>query len=134
MGLFCKFIMPNDEYSQDFADEHHQGKESEDNFKILWEDEIEISNEFKEIKELKNAIYLIKGQKDGASFEYGIPNVRIWEIIGEVSNQIVVSESILDTFSLKDKRLEVTFKELSVFANVIPGTYIEISDFPKELH
>lgn len=135
MGLNCRFIMPNEDFSQKIADEKHDGMETDDNYSVLWEDEILISSSVKDIQEEKNSVYKIQGTKDGKPFEFTIPNMRVWNIVGAKTNQIAVSESVLDEvgIDLEDGLFEVLFKEKSVLTNVIPGVYFDVDDFPKEL-
>ena len=133
--MICRFKMPNEEYSEIFAKENHNGEESEDNFKILWEDEIELTGGFEAINEKEDSVYILKGLRGEEEFAIEVPQMRIWEFEGDQISTIAVSESIIDHFDLnsESKVLEVHFKEKSVISNVIPGVYIDVEAFPKEL-
>ena len=50
----CKIhiYLLNDLFSQELADAEFNGKESADNLRYEWEDELEINTEVKEVKEL----------------------------------------------------------------------------------
>jgi hypothetical protein len=125
--------MPNEDFSSKIADEKNEGKETDDNFRILWEDEFNFTGEVKGVEETEDSIYQIQGEKDGENFSMSIPNMRIWTISGTDNNQIAISKNVIDHFEINSDKFELWFKEKSVLANVIPGVYIDIDDFPKEL-
>lgn len=127
--------MPNEEFSQDFADAKHGGEESEDNYKILWEDEFQFTGDIKSVELTKESTYLLCGEKDGEAFEFPVKNMKIWKIKGDNENQIALSENVIGKESIQAELgvFEITFKEKSVITNIIPGVYIDVKDFPKEL-
>lgn len=133
--MICRFIMPNEEYSEAFAIEHHGGEESDDNYKELWEDEIELKGAFDEIQIEDSGVYTLNGQRGEEPFAIEIADMKIWRFKGETENQIAVSNSIIEEAVLERDLgiLEVLFKEKSVVSNVIPGVYIDVDAFPKEL-
>ena len=133
MSLRCKFLMPNEEYSEDYAKENHDGEESEENYRILWEDEFDFTGAIESVELSDQNAYSIHGEKDGESFEISIPNMIIWTIKGETINQIAVSKNAIDSVEFDNENFCLVFKEMSVLTNVIPGVYIDVSDFPKEL-
>ncbi len=135
MSMTCRFLMPNEEYSSEFAEKHNEGKESADNYKILWEDEFSINGKVVSVELSKEDTFFLQGQKDGEDFQLPIANMKIWEVNGDNQNRIAVSESVIETvdFDLEKEVFELVFKEKSVLTNVIPGVYIDVDDFPKEL-
>ncbi|MEZ4938724.1 MAG: hypothetical protein R2799_14130 [Crocinitomicaceae bacterium] len=135
MSLNCRFIMPNEEYSQEYANENNGGEESDLNYKYLWEDEFNFTGEIKSVNLSDESKYILQGERGGEQFSIPVNNMKIWEVIGESHNQIAVSKDAIEKENIVlDKGLfEITFKEKSVLTNLIPGVYIDIKDFPKEL-
>lgn len=140
MRLNVHFYMLNEHFSQDHADAQHNGEESENNLRYEWEDELSLTTEVRDIKIHRKAIYTIAGQlPSGDNFAYEIPEMLLFNIEdknGDVT-QMACSESIVDSFELKDesdnKRLNVYLKESEPHTNPIPGIYIALQEFPKEL-
>jgi hypothetical protein len=129
--------MNNELYSQEFADEHHNGEESADNKLYEWEDEMNIRAEIAEVDVEENAIYTLRGEKgDGEVFEIDIPEMLIFNFISEDNavTQIACSQSLLDSYDLiiNDKILTIFLKG-EPYANPIPGLYLASKSFPKEL-
>lgn len=129
----------NDLYSQEYADMHHNGEESEDNYKFEWEDELLITSNVSVVEEIKNSQYTLKGELNGQIFNEKVSNVRVLEITSEDSPncQIVCSEAILNKIEIQsDKeeyRIKVFINDLEPFSNPIPGVYIATKEFPKNL-
>ncbi|MCB0478437.1 MAG: hypothetical protein KDC84_09755 [Crocinitomicaceae bacterium] len=135
MSLTCRFIMPNEEYSQEYADENHNGEESDDNYKLLWEDEFNFTGKIDSIELSKDSVYHLQGERGGETFNLPVENMKIWNLIGDNQNQIAISSEVIEkeNIDLEKGVFEITFKEMSVLTNLIPGVYINITDFPKEL-
>ncbi len=132
--------MLNEHFSQEHADAHHNGEESENNLRFEWEDELGFTTDVKEISTHLNAIYTIAGQlSTGENFAYEIPSVVRFDVVDQEGNmtQMACSESVLDSFELVDteegKRLNVYLVEAEPHTNPIPGIYIALQEFPKEL-
>jgi hypothetical protein len=78
MNLHLHFIQVNSEFSQGFADDLHEGQESEDNIKHLWEDELKVSEPIKEFKIKNNTSYTLAGYfPDNTEFNFEINDVTV---------------------------------------------------------
>lgn len=141
MRLNIHFYMLNEHFSQEHADAQHNGEESENNLRYEWEDELSFTTEVKNIITHRKSIYTICGQlPSGENFAYEIPEMLLFNIEdmnGQVT-QMACSESIVDSFELingdgANKRLNVYLKESEPHTNPIPGIYVALQEFPKEL-
>ncbi len=138
----CKIhtYLLNDLYSQEYADEHHEGKQSEDNLKYEWKDELEISTPVSKVCELKNEVYSLEGTMgDGSAFSYPIPEMRLVKIDSNEAQSFFIgaSESILNELVISEKgnsiTIEIFLKDYEPLSNPVPGIYIGSKSFPKEL-
>ncbi len=140
MHLNVHFYLLNEHFSQDHADAQHNGEESENNLKYEWEDELDIKTDIKEIITLRKSCYSIEGERGDADFfKYDVLDMLVFDIVsadGDVT-QLACSESIVESYELfeveDNKRLNVYLKEEEPHTNPIPGIYIALNDFPKEL-
>lgn len=140
MRLNAHFYMLNEHFSQEHADAQHNGEESENNQRYEWEDELSLKTEVKEIVIHRKAIYTIAGQlPSGENFAYEIPEMIRFDIedsTGQIT-QMACSESVVESFDLLEeqgeKRLNVYLKESEPHTNPIPGIYVALQEFPKEL-
>lgn len=129
----------NEHFSQEYADMHHAGKDSELNLRYEWEDELAITTPIATIKECEHAVYSIRGTMAGESeFCYDVPSMRLFELHGEDGITLVgCSESILDSSALEKNDegyvLRIYLKDYEPMSNPIPGIYIAAQEFPKEL-
>ena len=140
MRLNVHFYMLNEHFSQEHADAQHNGEESENNLLIEWEDELSVNTEIKEITTSRKSIYTIKGHlSDTETFAYDIPEMLLFDIVSEdgTITQMACSESIVDSFEIVeengDKRLNIYLIEEEPHTNPIPGIYVALQEFPKEL-
>ena len=140
MQLNVHFFMLNEHFSQEHADAQHNGEESENNLKYEWEDELSIKHPVKSVNPIRKGTYTIQGMLgDNKSFAYDIPNTLVFEIKGEDDSitQLACSESIVDRFELIENEqvnvLNVYLLESEPHTNPIPGVYIALQEFPKEL-
>ncbi|MBL7883051.1 MAG: hypothetical protein JNL69_03210, partial [Bacteroidia bacterium] len=98
MNLHLHFIQVNSEFSQGFADDLHDGQESEDNIKHLWEDELKVSEPVKEFKIKNNTQYTLAGYfSDNTSFSFEINDMTVIECITDKGSkmQFAVSKKLL---------------------------------------
>lgn len=130
----------NELYSQEFADEFHNGNPSEDNKEFDWEDELSISSDVVAAEELNNSIYKLEGENgNGDYFSVEVPNMRLVKITSNDAPVVFVgaSESMVDTLSIEKLSNEILvsiyLKDNEPHANPIPGIYIASKEFPKEL-
>lgn len=138
----CKIhiYLLNDLYSQEFADEHHEGNPSIDNVKYDWEDELSISSDVSNVLEHTDASYPLAGMDENdQAFQYDIPHMHLFEIQSSDAPLVYVgaSESIISSTSMtKDEDtfiIEITLKDYEPMSNPIPGIFIAAKSFPKEL-
>ena len=140
MQLNVHFYMLNEHFSQDHADAQHNGEESENNLKYEWEDELAISHSVKSLTPIRKGVYTIQGiLGDDKQFAYDIPETLVFNIEGEDGSmtQMACSEILVENFEVLEieggKRLNVYLKEEEPHTNPIPGIYIALQEFPKEL-
>ncbi len=138
----CKIhtYLLNDAFSQEFADENHSGKPSEDNQLFEWEDELEVSTVVSTVTEIENETYLLQGtMPDGSTFSYPIPNMRLVKIESNEAPAFFIgcSENLLDQLKIQKNEnstsIELYLKDYEPLSNPIPGIYIGSKSFPKEL-
>ncbi len=130
----------NELYSQEFADEFHNGNPSEDNKEFDWEDELSISSDVVSTEESSNSVYKLEGENgNGDYFSVEVPNMRLVIITSNDAPVVFVgaSESMVDTLSIEKLSDEILvsiyLKDNEPHANPIPGIYIASKEFPKEL-
>lgn len=133
-----RFIRINPEFDQEYADSFHNGEESEDNIKHLWEDELEVE-QAREVTIKNRSTYILEGQKDEQPFRFELPNMCVTEIAhtdGSVST-LGISQRILKS---TDKTVDNSVTTLAYFIkgrfepiNPFPGLYVVPTDFPEEL-
>jgi hypothetical protein len=130
----------NELYSQEFADEFHNGNPTEDNKEFDWEDELSISSDVVSTEELTDSIYKLEGENgNGDYFAVEVPNMRLVQITSNDAPVVFVgaSESMVDTLSIEKLSDEILvsiyLKDNEPYANPIPGIYIASKEFPKEL-
>lgn len=130
----------NELYSQEFANEFHNGNPSEDNKEFDWEDELSISSDVISTEELSNSVYKLEGENgSGDFFSVEVPNMRLVKIESSDAPVVFVgaSESMVDTLSIEklsdEILISIYLKDNEPHANPIPGIYIASKEFPKEL-
>jgi hypothetical protein len=140
--MHCNFhaYLLNDNYSQEHADAQHAGKESENNRKYLWEDELRVTSEIEEVIFHENGIYHLKGEyPKGNLFEYEVLDMLLYELKmkGRESVFLGASKQLVDQHILekKEDNYQLTFylKDNEPFSDPVPGIYIASKAFPKEL-
>lgn len=138
----CKIhiYLLNDLYSQELADAEFGGKESADNLRYEWEDELEINSEVTEVKEIKNATYTLAGYDENEElFSHEIPAMHLFEIHSEGHQATFVgaSSSIVERCELESDQqrytISIYLKDYEPMANPVPGIFIASKSFPKEL-
>ncbi len=140
MRCTIHFYLLNAEFSQELADEKHNGQESEDNMRYEWEDELEITDPVDGIDIHEDATMPLQGEMpDGSAFIEEIDGMRLFECLSG-SDQVAVvgcSESVLDSYNIEELDgqiiLSVYLKDKEPMANPIPGLYIASQEFPKNL-
>jgi hypothetical protein len=142
MNLHLHFILVNSDFSQGFADDLHNGEESEDNIKHLWEDEFQVSGNVKDFKIKNNSIYTLAGYfPDNEEFSFEIPDMSVIDCVmdnGQRSVFAVSKKLIKKTEKIVEEKKDEThmyfyLKDTLPMENPMNGVYILKSDFPKEL-
>lgn len=142
MELYLHFILVNSEFNQGLANDLHEGQETEDNIKHLWEDELKVSELVKDFKIRNNAIYTLAGYfPNGEEFRFEIWDMTIVDCITAAGKQMhfAVSKKLLKkTEKIVDDKKEEThlyfyLRDSLPLENPMNGVYILKQDFPKEL-
>jgi hypothetical protein len=130
----------NELYSQELADAKHNGKESADNLRYEWEDELEITTAVSSVVEKPDSIYTLAGyDENDTPFSYEIQQMYLFEIHSNESPIVFIgaSKSIIDhcTLSTDDTNytIRIFLKDYEPMANPIPGIFIASKAFPKAL-
>lgn len=126
-------------FSQEYADAHFEGKESEDNALYQWEDEFLVREVYRiEVKE--SATYNLSGVHPvHGDFSYPIVNMRLVLLYNSLDNltPIAVSESLLHAFTQLESEgeygLNFELRDDEPFINPVVGVYISNKDIPREL-
>lgn len=138
----CKIhiYLLNDLFSQEIADELHNGKESADNLRYEWEDELEINSAVQNVTEHANGTYNLAGyDENNELFSYAIPEMHLFEIIcsGNPSTFVGGSKSIIDHCTYEQTpdthTIRIFLKDYEPMANPVPGIFIALKSFPKAL-
>ena len=140
MNCKIQIHLLNELYSQELADAQHDGKESADNLRYEWEDELEITTEVTEIKEVTAATYTLAGYDENDSlFSYEIPDMHLFEIHSTENpcTYVGASQSIVDHCTLVQQNecftIRIFLKDYEPMANPVPGIFIASKAFPKAL-
>lgn len=139
MNCSIHIYLINALYSQDLADEKYGGKESADNRKYQWEDELRVTGNVTKIEEHRNVSFPLQGQlEDGSVFSHDVKKMFLIQISTSGSPDVYVgaSESIVDSYTIEkgeEPVVKLYLKDDEPYANPIPGIYIASKEFPKEL-
>ncbi len=141
MHCTVRVYLHNDHFSQEYADEHNNGQESELNRRFEWEDELEIKQAVVRVEEFVEDEVVLQGtMPDGAPFHETVPNMRRFILFDEEGTpvaQIACSECLFDTFEeiVEGDNMEVRvyLKDREPLSNPVPGIYIAARDYPKTL-
>jgi hypothetical protein len=130
----------NELYSQELANEKYGGKESADNLRYEWEDELEITTRVLKVIEKENSTFTLTGyDENDALFSYDIEQMHLFEIHSKDSPMLYVgaSKCIIDHCSLSiddtNYTIRIYLKDYEPMANPIPGIFIASKSFPKAL-
>lgn len=130
----------NSKFSQEMADAEYDGKESDDNYRVLWEDEFDIKGDVTGFKIRNNAVYQLRGLlPDDTEFSYDIPEMTIVECTladGSVTQIPISKKLIIDTDKQQTPEgilFTVSLKSSRHHVNPMEGVYILKDHFPKEL-
>ena len=140
MTLHLHFILLNSDYNQSIADDFHNGEESEDNIKHLWEDELALNEPVEDFKITHQEPYTLQGAlQNNESFSYDIQNVTLVKCVLKSGKNTVfaVSKKLIKKTDKvvhgTDTHLYFYLRDTSPFQNPTDGVYIVNEDFPKQL-
>lgn len=132
----------NPEFDREFAEQQHDGKESEDNILYTWEDEFEVSGDVQEFKIRNNATYQmhVQMEADKAVKTFDIPSMTLVDCVlddGTVTTCAFSRSIVKDTKKVVDKKNNIHFfvflKGGKQIVNPMTGIYITAKDFPTDL-
>lgn len=138
----CKIhiYLLNDLFSQELADAEFGGKESADNLRYEWEDELEIQGDVTSVQEIPDGIYTLAGYDENDEvFSHEIPKMHLFEIATATHPTTFVgaSASIVDHCTLEQNEqgftISIYLKDYEPMANPVPGIFIASKSFPKSL-
>lgn len=139
MKLNAHFFLLNEHFSPEYAEANHGGKETENNQKHEWEDELEIKD-LVSVSINRNANIPLQGYLPNDDF-FSVEATNMFQV--ELTTEkgekayLGISESILDSFELNEttelSTLNVYIKDYEPHGNPMPGIYIASKEFPKEL-
>lgn len=140
MACIVHVYLLNDLYSQKEADMHHGGKETEDNRKYLWEDEMRINGSITNLEEIESTTYPLQGyNEDGSIFTHDVTKMYLIQIDTKENPRVYIgaSASMVEKCYIDQNDKEYTvrlyLKDNEPYANPIPGIYIASKEFPKAL-
>jgi hypothetical protein len=141
MELYLHFILINSHFDQEMADQLYDGKESEDNIRNLWEDELKVAEPVSDFKIRNNASYTLAGLfPNDAPFSFDIPEMTICDCTTESGKkmQFAVSKKLLKkteriTGKNGETRMYFYLKDTIDLENPMEGVYIARPDFPEQL-
>ena len=139
MKINAHFFLLNDDFSPEYAEANHGGKESDNNPLYEWEDEFSVSEDLEDVVVEEKSVYLLQGETNEGPFSYEIPNMLVARL--KMKNGVVgafaISESIVDSYTFEKEEEVVHFKvyikDYEPLADPIPGVYIASKEFPTDL-
>ena len=140
--MYCKVrvYLINDDFSQEYADQHNQGKESELNRLYEWEDELDIKQDVESVQQFEGAEIVLQGtMPNGEAFSEEVKDMRkfvLFDKQGAPIAQIACSEELFDRFEEERSdllELKLFLRDRMPLSNPIPGIDISASHYPKSL-
>ena len=138
MDFKACFYKLNEDFSPEYAEANNGGKPSENNRLYEWEDELILNNEIEKVEVLEGGSYILKGDKNGESFEEEVQDMLLFNIIGSDNSitQMSCSTVLVERYEVIEQDtilLNVYFKGAEPLSNPVPGIYIALQAFPKSL-
>lgn len=139
MILHLHYFLLNENFSPEYAEANNQGKESENNPRYEWEDELEIKD-LKRADIQRDVPIRLEGHLPNEEF-FSVDLTNMFAIELETADgqlaRLGVSESILDHFEDVpgdgERTLNIYIKDYEPHGNPVPGIYVASKEFPKEL-
>jgi hypothetical protein len=139
MKIEAHFYLLNYDFSQEYADANHNGKESENNRIMDWEDELEITEVSSNYVVTESTSYYLKGEKNNQPFSEEIKNMFLISFETDSGDQLNIgcSNEILSSHNIVSKEgglvINVFLKSDEPLSNPVPGIYIAAKRFPDSL-
>lgn len=140
MKCTVHFYLLNDHYSQEYADERYDGKESEMNRKHEWEDELEIKQAVTGFSERENGSVPLRGTlPSGESFDEEVTKMRVFTLhnneqpVASLSCSEVLFNRIETETKGEEYVVNIYLNDNEPLSNPVPGMYIAAQEFPKSL-
>lgn len=137
MSYQVQVFLKNNSFSEEYANEKHEGKDSPENIRFEWEDEFRLTDETDVVEILRETPYFLTVEMEGSGvFSYEIKDVIQFVFHGkEDVTTLVFSEKCVDeyVFDHDKKKLTVFLNDDEVVENPVIGIYIVLSDFPEDL-
>ncbi|WP_294672309.1 hypothetical protein [uncultured Fluviicola sp.] len=137
MSYSIQVFLKNNSFSEEYAQEKHEGKDSPENIRYEWEDEFRLTDSSDVLEIVRDQPFVLAGEiGEGKAFHYEIQDVIQFIFHGEKgATPIVFSEKCLDEYIIDHdhQKLKVYLNDDEVVENPVPGVYIVLSAFPKEL-
>ena len=137
MQYAIHFIYRNPEFDQTHADEHHDGQESEDNIRDIWEDELEVQGEVTDFKIKHKQPFTLQAQQDEEVIDIPLENMTLFEftLADGQSTTLAASNKLVKDIDIKDLRTDAKVIYVYLKGNEepispYPGLYIKPSDWP----
>lgn len=140
MKVIINVKLINSKFNQAYADKENEGVETEDNFRVLWEDEFEVKGDVADLKVKNNTTYTLAGyHDDDEEFSYVVPDMTLVECHmndGSI-NTFAFSKKLIGSTNKTQKGnnvlFEVNLKSVKPLVNPMDGVYILTTDYPTQL-
>ncbi len=137
MAYTVQVYLKNGNYSAEYAQEQHNGEDSPENIRFEWEDEFRIKGVFADVVVKRDDVFQIEGEMgDGQVFSFTLPNMMLMELQAQTGSVTLgFSEKAVDGYEIDKEKQHITvfLNDDEVVENPMPGLYVVLSDFPKEL-
>jgi hypothetical protein len=137
MSFFVSVFLKRSSFSEAYANEKHDGKDSPENIRYEWEDEFKVVGDVVLKEVLRNQEFVLAGEMgEDETFSFTISDMMQFQFEGdgEISS-LVFSERSVDEYvvDLEKNKLTVYLNDIEDVENPVSGVYIAAADFPKAL-
>jgi hypothetical protein len=146
MNIKMTFSIPNPDYDQEYADDYHNGEESENNTRQNWAKGYAVEDVVKIIEE-RNSDFQLKGSlvNSNENFNFLIQNLRIIRFISSDNNEAIfaISEDLIgNDIAVKPRKNGDKYYYIYLLPNIaegvdfimpVNGFLISRKDVPNEL-
>jgi hypothetical protein len=137
MPYTVQVFLKNGNYSEEYALEKHNGEDSPENIRFEWEDEFRIKGVFSDVLVKRDDVFPIEGEMgEGQVFSFTLPHMMLMELQAPTGSVVLgFSEKAVESYVIdkEEQHIMVYLNDEEVIENPMPGLYVVLSDFPKEL-